>query len=109
MNHLSESWPYDFVEVRWDDAETDHGWENESEIKTNGDLVTTFGLLVKKTRKHVVVAGSAYWNENDEQYSFNARTTIPRAMVKTIWVLIPKNTDPPVQAIDSIIGPGGTA
>lgn len=105
--NLSEAWPFDFVEVRWIDAETSHGWENESEIKTPTEPVTTFGLLVKKDKKFVVVAASASWNETDQEYSFNARITIPRGMVKEINVLMPKNTEP--MDLTAIVAPGSNA
>lgn len=94
----TDAFPYDLVMIRWDDAETSHGWENESEIKTSVDLVRTVGYLVKRDRRYVVVvAASVYFNETDKEHAFNARVTIPRGMVKSMSVLVPKNTNPVVE------------
>jgi hypothetical protein len=108
MPQLSESWPFDLVEILWDDAGTSSGWENETAIKPEEELVTTIGFLVKKTKKCFIVAASSYYNEVDEEYCFNARIQIPKGMVKKVKVLVPKNTDPGID-LAVLVAPGGNA
>lgn len=98
---LSDSWPFDFVEVVWDDADTATGWEHETNIEVDETPVTNFGFLIKKTRKHIIVGSGIYYKEADGECAFNNRTTIPRGMVKKITVLVPKNTEQTEPPTDS--------
>ena len=73
--------PYDLVAVIWDDAEVDTGWDKVGTPKEA--LVLSVGYLVKKTRKHVVLAGSITTGE----YNTNNRMQIPKGMIKSIEVV----------------------
>ncbi len=76
-----EDAPYDIVAVVWDDAEVDSGWDKVGEPKES--LALTVGFLIKKTRKHLVIAGSITSGE----YNTNQRIQIPRGMVKELIVI----------------------
>lgn len=76
-----EEVPFDLVSVVWDDAEADTGWDKVSTPKEA--LVLTVGFLIKKTRKHIVIAGSVTTGE----FNTNQRMQIPRAMIQSIEVL----------------------
>lgn len=73
--------PYDLVSVIWDDAEVGSGWEAAEDPKEA--LVLTVGFLVKKTRKHVIIAGSITTGEHNT----NQRIQIPKGMIKSIEVI----------------------
>lgn len=73
--------PFDLVSVVWDDAECDSGWDAAAEPKES--LVLSVGFLVKKTRKHIVLAGSITTGEHNT----NQRIQIPKGMIKSIEVL----------------------
>ena len=77
---LEES-PFDLVCVTWDDAEVDSGWDKVAEPKEA--LVLTVGFMMKKTKKHIVIAASITAGE----YNTNQRIQIPMGMVKKIDVL----------------------
>jgi hypothetical protein len=87
---LANKWPYDLVEIIWDDATTDHGWEGVSEIELGGELVTTIGFLIKQNRQYVMVGASIYCDDSGE-HSFNARVQIPKGMIKKQTILVKKN------------------
>ncbi len=73
--------PYDLVAVTWDDAEVDAGWDKVGEPKEA--LVLTVGFLVKKTRKHLVIAASVTTGEHNT----NQRIQIPRGMLVSMETL----------------------
>jgi hypothetical protein len=89
---LVNDWPFDFVEVEWDDAESAQGWENFSEIQMSEALVVTRGWLVHRTRKHILLAMSISYDSQAEDHSFNNRIQIPRGMVKRMTILAAKDT-----------------
>lgn len=72
---------YDLVQIRWDDAECDSGWDKAQDPKEA--LVLSVGYLVKKTRKHYVLAGSITTGEHNT----NQRIQIPKGMVKEVVVI----------------------
>lgn len=68
-------YPYPLVEVLWVDAYTDHGWENEVEVRE--ELVITVGFLVTDNEKGLCIASST-----GEDGSHNARIVIPAGMIR---------------------------
>jgi hypothetical protein len=89
-HELSNKWPFDLLEVIWEDAETDHGWKAESQIEFGKELVTTIGFLIKKLKGDLIVGGSIYVDEEGE-YNFNTRMQIPKGMIRSLKILVPKN------------------
>jgi hypothetical protein len=75
---LSGPVPYPVVEVVWNDASTDVGWDKVKKPKE--ELVLTLGFLVWNDDDHIVVASSIC---NDE-YNTNCRIQIPIGMIKHI-------------------------
>lgn len=70
---------YEPILVVWDDAEVSNDWEVQTEsAKLEEALVETLGFLVKETDKHLLIASTL----SDDHT--NARTKIPKGMVKTI-------------------------
>ena len=70
---------YEPILVVWDDAEVSNDWEVQSEgDKLEEALVETLGFLVKETDKHLLIASTLSGEHT------NARTKIPKGMVKTI-------------------------
>lgn len=88
---LTDSWPYPLVEVVWDDAANDNGWEIASEVEMGEELVMTVGFLIKKTRKHILLAASLS-KAGEGEYHTNTRQQIPCGMIKSMRVLVPKNS-----------------
>lgn len=109
--NLSNAWPYDLVEIVWLDASGDTGWRAESDIKESHTLVSTIGFVIRKTRKHYLMGSSVFWDEEGEEHNFGDRNHIPRGMVKSVLVLVPKNTQP-MKKLDEFgarVAPGGNA
>lgn len=73
-------YPYPLVEVLWIDAYTDHGWEDEVEIRE--EEVVTVGFLISQNDKGLCIASST-----GEDGSHNARIVIPGGMVKKVRTL----------------------
>lgn len=71
---------YPLVEVIWDDASTDNGWEEPPE-KLVPELVTTVGFLVRETATHILIA-----NSYDPNHT-NGRIQIPTGMIISRKVL----------------------
>lgn len=77
----STSYKYPLIEVIWDDASTDNGWEAVPESLVP-ELVTTVGFLVRETDKHLLIASSYDPNHT------NGRIQIPLGMVVSRKVLL---------------------
>lgn len=103
---LDDAWPYDLVAVKWLDAEAQAGWKSVSEEDDEEELVTSVGFLLKRG-KILTLAATIYYNPDDGDHTTTNRMLIPKAMVKKITVLIPKNTLP--LDLVAIVAPGGTA
>jgi hypothetical protein len=69
-------YPFPLVEIKWWDAQTAHGWEEEETIEVDIPLVTTIGFLIKDTDKGVTVASSICADKQS-----NARISIPLGMI----------------------------
>ena len=75
------AYKYPLIEVIWDDASTDNGWEPvPDELKA--ELVTTVGFLVRETDKHLLIA-----NSYDPNHT-NGRIQIPVGMIVSRKVLL---------------------
>jgi hypothetical protein len=69
------------VLVEWHDACTSFGWENEDEVDTSEELMTTIGFVIAKGEHTIIVASSI---DNDTGKMNNSRIKIPVGMIKTI-------------------------
>lgn len=105
------AFPYDLVSIVWLDASGETDFKAESDIKEDHTVVTSIAFLLRKTKKHYLTGASFYWNEEDQQYHVGDRNHIPRGMVRSITVLIPKNKSPEELPPDlrARIAPGGSA
>lgn len=65
---------YKLIEIEWDDAQTDDGWE-EAPDDLEPALAITVGFLIRETKDHLLIA-STY----DEKHT-NARLQIPKKMI----------------------------
>jgi len=65
-----------FIEVRWIDSMSVHGWVSEGQLPSAADMVTR-GWLVRENDKEIVVAGTHY--ESDGAPMFGETIAIPRA------------------------------
>lgn len=65
---------YQLVEIKWLDAETSHGWEED--VDASNVPVTTVGFLVYKDERNVVIASTV----SDKQH--NSRIKIPKGMIR---------------------------
>jgi hypothetical protein len=86
MRRINNPFPFDIVWVKWDDAESDYGWEKTSALAPEEAIAHTVGFLVKETDTHIVVA-STMSHDEDEGHTTNNRLQIPRGMVKDIRVI----------------------
>ena len=77
----SISYKYPLVEVIWDDASTDNGWEPVP-TELQAELVTTVGFLVRETDKHLLIA-----NSYDPNHT-NGRIQIPVGMIVSRKVIL---------------------
>lgn len=67
---------FPLVSLEWDDAQTDTGWVDHTEIKTEHAVAITIGFLVKESSEHVVIASTV-----GEDGSTNGRIQIPKKMI----------------------------
>jgi hypothetical protein len=82
---------HDLVHILWDDAaELMLGWMDESEVEAKEMLVHTVGFLVRKTRKHIIVASTI-----GELVHCHAQFQIPRAMIRHITIIAKRGTEFP--------------
>jgi hypothetical protein len=89
---LSNAYPYDFVEICWLDASGETDWKPASEIQEVHTAVSSFGFIIRKTRKHYLIGASLYYDTAAQEYVFGDRNHIPRGMIKSVRILFPKNT-----------------
>lgn len=76
-----KAYKYNLVEVIWDDAESDYGWEELPEDELKPKLVTTVAFLIKESEHHILLASSY------DDHMTNNRMQIPRGMIKDFKVL----------------------
>ena len=75
---LSGPVPYPLLEVVWDDAAVDGGWDKAKPPKD--ELVLTVGFLTSKGPDHIILSNSICSGE----YDTNGRIQIPIGMIK--WI-----------------------
>lgn len=78
------SYKYDLVEVRWDDAHGDAGWQDISKKPLEPMIAISIGFLVKDEPEYILIADSYF--ENEPTY-IGGTNQVPRGMVKSITVL----------------------
>ena len=71
---MNTTYKYPLVEVTWDDAESDDGWD-EPPAKLEPAIVTTVGFLIKETDAHILIASTYDGNHT------NARIQIPKSII----------------------------
>lgn len=77
-------YPYNVVEIVWDDAEAQEaGWAPAPD-KLTESLAMTVGFLIKETKKHVLISHTT------DAEQINGRLQIPKGMIKSIKVLYSK-------------------
>lgn len=67
---------FQLIEIHWDDAATDHGWEHSDDVVASENIAITIGWLVKENDKHLVIASTVC-----DDGSCNGRINIPKGMV----------------------------
>jgi hypothetical protein len=67
------------VEVTWEDAESDHGWEPSADTDMSPAMAVTVGFLIKDESERVVIASTC-----DAQNNSNNRLKIPRGMIRSM-------------------------
>ena len=72
---------YPLIEVVWDDASTDNGWEAPPDALKE-ELAVTVGFLIRETDKHLLIASSY-----DDNHT-NGRIQIPKGMIMTRKVVM---------------------
>ncbi len=73
-------YPYPLVRIQWYDAESSHGWEEDTALTTDNPLVTTVGFLIKDDEKSVIVASTI----DPTNRHTNARLKIPKGMIESV-------------------------
>ena len=69
---------YPYVEVIWQDAATDQGWKDQSDIDEDPELAMTRGWVVRENEVFVWIAATV-----DEQGTHTQRIKVPVAMIKS--------------------------
>lgn len=75
MSRLKLSNLFPIVLITWEDAETDHGWEEHDAIGGDLPVAYTIGFLVKETKGYYLIASTVTDDSN------NGRFKIPKQMV----------------------------
>jgi len=73
-----KKYPYRLVEVLWTDAQSSHGWEEDTE-EIDTPLVTTVGFLIRESEAGVRIASTI----GDDKLT-NSRIDIPAKMINSI-------------------------
>jgi hypothetical protein len=84
MTQLSRIWPWTFIEVVWDDATGNGGWEGAKSMVVKKSRVHTFGLLVYLDKEYLIVASSIYWDDEEKEHMLGDKNQIPLAMIREI-------------------------
>ena len=79
---------FPLVEVEWFDAESSaNDFMSVEEVRQHGGVpATTVGLLIKKTRKEVVVAMTHFHETKTSSEVFKFTFSIPRSCIKSLRV-----------------------
>lgn len=87
--------PHSLVEITWEDAETSSDWKTSDDIESwmessdQWEMVRTVGYLVWSDDKHLLIAGTACWQEEDLRWHYSNFMMIPVGMVRDKRVLVP--------------------
>jgi len=81
--------PFDFVEIIWQDACMEVGWEAIKELKPVTALCCSRGWLIKEDADTIILAAcySPFTEKEDET---NVHSHIPKGMVRHTTVLVKK-------------------
>jgi hypothetical protein len=90
------SYPFDFVKILWQDAETDDGWKLDSELEPKEHTCVTVGFLIRRERKFYLVASTISINGDEPETC--SRMQIPRGMVQSLTILEPRAPKKKVKA-----------
>lgn len=71
-----QKFPYPLIMVEWKDAQTSHGWEEETEVDTNLPTVMTIGFLIRETTDAFLICSTVGLDKTN-----NSRLLIPKGMV----------------------------
>jgi len=67
---------YPLVLLHWDDAASDHGWKDASEVEVKNEQAITVGFVIKETDDHILIAATI-----DADGNTNDRSQIPKKMI----------------------------
>jgi hypothetical protein len=79
---VKHEYPFNLVEVLWEDAESSVGWEGAEETNHDPAMVLTVGFLIHQTDNILHIASTT-----DKERNTNARLKIPAGMVRSMKVL----------------------
>lgn len=71
-----QKFPYPLIMVEWKDAQTSHGWEEETEADINLPTVVTIGFLIRETNEAFLISSTVGFDRTN-----NSRLLIPKGMV----------------------------
>lgn len=71
-----QKFPYPLIVVEWKDAQTSHGWEDETESDVSLPTVVTVGFLIKDTPDAFLISSTVGQDKTN-----NSRLLIPKGMV----------------------------
>ena len=69
------NYPYSLVEIVWDDACSDAGWQTTKHIKFEPQIVVTVGFLIAENKSYLILAHT--YSEDD----FVGWFQIPKGMI----------------------------
>lgn len=75
------NYQYPLVEITWDDASSDAGWQEAREVKFEPQVVISVGFLISENKKYVII-GHTYSGED-----FVGWMQIPKGMIISKKVL----------------------
>ena len=82
---------HDLVLITWDDAaELNLGWMDEAEVEARPMVVRTVGFVIRKTRRHIIVASTI-----GDHAHCHAQFQIPRQMVQTMQTIATRGSEFP--------------
>jgi len=76
----------DVVLITWRDSTQQEGWAQATDIDDEPALITSVGIVYKKGRKHIAIAGE--WSpDKEEEDDFNRPFSIPLGCIESLEVL----------------------
>lgn len=77
-----QKFPYPLVLVEWKDAQTSHGWEEETELESTLPNIITVGFLLLETSDAFLICSTVGMDKTS-----NSRLLIPKGMVTSSKLL----------------------